>query len=249
MDKTKFAVRHAWDNAFWITFVATSWLAVAMGFMSPIQERFAGKAPYEAPAILVAHVFIYFGWMVLLTLQVLLINRNRTDWHRRVGLAGIALAVLVVATGLGAEIYSQRFWAQTDPENVRFFTFPLFVLIAFATCAFQAIRARQDSPAHKRWMFLATSSIMAGPYQRWWGPTIDTFTGTGPFNTWVHLYTGMNVLLVIAAQYDRTTRGSVHRVFRIGIPLFLLGEVAAIGIWYSDWWPGLVRAILNIPAP
>lgn len=248
LDNARFAVRHKWDNAFWIAYVATSWLAVAMGFMAPIQERFTGKAPYEAPAILVAHVFVYFGWMVLLTLQVLLINRHRPVLHRMVGLAGVALAVLVVSTGLGAEIYSQRYWAQTDPENVRFFTFPLFVLIAFASCAYLAIRARHDSPAHKRWMFMATSAIMGGPYQRWWGSTIDAYTGTGPFNSWAHLYTGMNVLLVIAASYDRVTRGSVHGVFRVGIPLLLLGEIAAIAIWYSNWWPDLVRASLSIPA-
>jgi hypothetical protein len=249
LDKTGFAVRHTWDNAFWLLYVATSWLAVAMGFMAPIQERFTGKAPYEAPAILVAHVFVYFGWLVLLTLQVLLINRQRPDWHRMIGLAGAGLAVLVVATGLGAEIFSQRFWAQSDPENVRFFTFPLFVLIAFAVCAFLALRARRNAPAHKRWMFLATSAIMGGPYQRWWGATIDAFTGTGPFNTWAHLYTGMNVLMALAALYDRMTRGSLHPVFRVGIPLLLLGELVAVGIWYSNWWPDLVRAALGIPAP
>lgn len=249
MDTAKFAARHRWDNAFWLAFLATSWLAIAMGFSPPIAQRFAGKAPYVAPPILVAHVFVYFGWMVLLTLQALLINRRRIDWHRTVGMAGAVLAVLVFATGLGAEVYSQRFWAQTDPENVRFFTFPLYVLIAFGICAVLAIRARKEPPTHKRLMFLATSAIMGGPYQRWWGPAIDTVTGKGPFNSWAHLYVGMNVLLLAGAGYDFATRGSMHRVFRIGIPLLVGGQIGAIFIWYSDWWPPLVRAVLGIPAP
>lgn len=249
MEKSSFAARHSLDNGFWLVFVATSWLAVAMGFWAPVAERYAGKAPYVAPLILVVHVFVYFAWLVLLSLQVLLINRGRTDWHRKTGIAGMALAVLVVATGLGAEIYSQRFWAQTDPENVRFFTFPLYVLIVFAICTLLAFRARRVPATHKRLIYFATAAIMGGPYQRWWGPAIDSFTGTGPFNSWAHLFTGMNVLLLVAAGYDHLTRTAVHAVFRIGIPVAVAGQVVMILIWYSAWWPGLARSALAIPTP
>lgn len=249
MGQRAFAARHAWDNAFWLGYVATSWLAVTMGFWSPVSERMAGKAPYAAPPILVAHVFVYIGWMGLLTLQVLLVNRGRVDWHRKIGMAGMALAILVVLTGLDAEIFSQRFWARTDPENVRFLTFPVYVVLSFSICALLAYRARRVPAAHKRLIFLATAMIMGGPYQRWWGHAIDSFTGKGPFNSWAHLYTGTNVLMLVAAGYDRVTRGTVHPVFRFGIPLVLLGQVLAIATWYSDWWPLFVRHILDIPAP
>ncbi|PKB14657.1 hypothetical protein B0I00_2255 [Novosphingobium kunmingense] len=249
MEATGFASRHRWDSAFWLLFAATSWLAVAMGFSEPVRQRFAGEAPYVAPPILVAHVFVYFGWLVLLSLQVSLIARRRPDLHGIVGVAGAMLAVLVVITGFGAEVYSQRFWAQTDPENVRFFTFPLYVLIAFAICAALAIRARADSPSHKRLMFMATTAIMGGPYQRWWGGGLDAVTGTGPFNTWVHYYFAVNLLLAIAALYDRVTRGAVHRVLRIGIPLLVAGQVVAVAVWYSDWWPPFTRAALGIATP
>lgn len=249
MEKTGFASRHRWDTAFWLLFAATSWLAVFMGFLEPVRQRYAGQAPYAAPTILVAHVFVYVGWLVLLTLQVSLIARSRADLHRLVGVAGALLAVLVVATGFAAEVYSQRFWARTDPENVRFFTFPVYVLIAFAVCAALAIRARGESPAHKRLMFMATAAIMGGPYQRWWGAGLDAVSGKGPFNTWFHYYFAFNLLLAIAALYDLLTRGTVHRVLRIGIPLLVAGQVAAVAVWYSAWWPPFVRGALSIPAP
>lgn len=249
MDKTGFAARHRWDNAFWLGFVAISWLAATMGFWSPVMDRYAGKAPYVAPTILVAHVFVYVGWLVLLTLQASLVNRRKIEWHRNVGIAGMGLAILVVATGTGAEIYSQRFWAQSDPENVRFFTFPIFVLIVFAICAALAFRARRVSAAHKRLIYLATTAIMSGPYQRWWGGAIDSLTGTGPFNTWAHYYTGINVFLLVGAGYDLATRGKVHRVFRIAIPLLVAAQIIAVAIWYSTWWPPLARTALGIAAP
>lgn len=249
MEKAGFAARHRWDTRFWVLFVATSWLAVAMGFFEPVAQRYAGEAPYAAPPILQLHVFVYFGWLVLLTLQVGLVARGRTDLHRRVGIAGALLAVLVVATGFGAEVYSQRFWARTDPENVRFFTFPLYTVIVFGICAAFAIASRSNPPAHKRLMFMATTAIMGGPYQRWWGDGLDALTGTGPFNTWVHFYFAINLLVGLAALYDVVTRGTVHRVFKIGSPLLFAAQIAATMIWYSDWWPPFVRAALSIPAP
>ena len=248
MEKTGFAARHKWDDAFWIAFVVTSWLAVAMGFVPPVMERYAGQAPYVAPPILVAHVFVYAAWLVMLSVQVALINRHRVEWHRRIGIGGMVLSVLVVATGLGAEIYSQRFWAQTDPENVRFFTFPLYVLIAFGVCTALAYRARRMPATHKRLIYLGAAAIMSGPYQRWWGDGIDRLTGTGPFNTWAHLFTGMNVLMLASAGYDLATRGKLHPVLRIAIPILVVGQIAAVLIWYSDWWPPLVRSALGIAA-
>jgi hypothetical protein len=241
-------MRHPWDNRFWLLFLATSWLAIAMGFWHPIEMRFAGQADYEAPLVLVVHVWTYFGWMVLLTSQALLIHQGRTDLHRTLGVAGAALAFFVAATGLGAEIFSQRFWARQDPENVRFFTFPLYVVIAFSVCALLAIRSRYDSPAHKRLMLLATCAVLGGPYQRWWGAAIDRMTGSGAFNTWAHHYVGMDVLLAVAAGYDFATRGSLHRVYRIGIPLLIGGQIVANLVWHSHWWPPLVRQLLGIPA-
>lgn len=247
MEKVSFTARHPWDGRFWLIFLATSWLAIAEGFWGPITRRFTGHSEYDAPLILVLHVWVYFGWMVLLTVQTQLVSRARVDLHRLVGLAGAALAAMVAASGLFAEVFSQRFYARTDPENVRFFTFPLYVVIAFAICAFLAIRARGNPPAHKRLMLMATIAVMGGPYQRWWGKTIDQVTGSGAFNTWAHLYVGMDVLLIAAALYDSATRGSVHRVYRIGIPLLVAGQIAANLIWHSHWWPPLVRQVLGIP--
>jgi hypothetical protein len=242
-----FAVRHRWDSRFWAVFLATSWLAIAIGFWHPIEQRFFGSPDYAAPPVLVLHVWTYFGWMMLLTIQAILIGQGQVGVHRKIGLAGAVLAVAVVGTGLGAEIFSQRFWARTDPGNVRFFTFPLYVLLAFAICAFLAIRARRNPPVHKRLILMATIAVMGGPYMRWWGATIDRFTGAGPFNTWAHHYVGMDVLLIAAALYDRATRGTVHPVYRAAIPLLLAGQVAANLIWHSDWWPPLVRHALGIP--
>jgi FtsH-binding integral membrane protein len=246
MAKGTFAARHPWDNRFWLVFLATSWLAIAIGFWNPIAQRFFGQPDYDAPWALVIHVWTVFGWMVLLTIQALLVNQRRIDWHRKLGMAGALLAPFVAISGYLAEVFSQRYWALQDPENVRFFTFPIYTLIVFSVCALLAILTRRDPAAHKRLIFLATSAVMGGPYQRWWGGSIDSLTGTGPFNTWAHYYAGLVVLFVAAVIYDLATRGDLHRVFRIGIPVLLAGQVLANLVWHSHWWPPLVRRLLDI---
>jgi hypothetical protein len=246
MAKVTFAARHPWDSWFWALFVASSWLVVVLGFWPPVSQRFSGQADYEAPLILVLHVFVYTGWMVLLTLQPALVAIRRVDWHRRIGLAGIALAVLVPVTGIAAEVFSQRFYAQRDPDNVRFFIIPLMMAVGFAIFAALAIAARRDPPTHKRAMFLATAFIVTGPYARTWGAFLEQAVGAGPLGTAAHWLTGLNVMLAGLVIYDLLTRGAVYPFVRRSLIAIMPMQVFVIWAWYSDWWPVLARAAMGI---
>jgi hypothetical protein len=246
MDNANFSVRHRWDSRFWALFVASSWLVVLIGFWPPVSQRLAGHADYAAPPILQLHVFVYTGWMLLLTVQPALVALRRVDWHRRVGLAGIALAVLVPITGIVAEVYSQRFYAARDPENVRFFIIPVMMAVGFAIFAALAILARRVPATHKRAMFLATAFIVTGPYARSWGSALEGMVGPGPLGSALHWLTGLNVMLAGLVIYDLVTRRAVHPLVRRALMAIIPMQFAVIWTWYSDWWPPLVRQVLAI---
>ena len=243
-----FAARHSWDSWFWALFIATSWLAVLIGFAPPVEARFTGKADYAAPPILVLHVFVYTGWMVLLTLQAALVAGRRVDWHRQLGMLGIGLAILVPVTGMASEVISQRFYAATDPENVRFFVIPVMMAAGFTVFAALAIAGRRDPAFHKRAMYLATAFIVTGPYARTWGEALEGLVGSGPLGSAAHWLTGLNLMLAALVGYDLVTRGLVHPLVRRALIWIMPLQVAVIWIWYSDWWPGLVRGLLGIAA-
>ena len=247
MQPSPFAVRHPGDRWFWIVFLATCWFAIAMGFYPPIKLRFTGHADYPPPWILIVHVWSYFGWIALLTLQVALVESKRTAIHRKLGVLGAVLAVFVTVSGVSAEVFSQRFYAAQDPENIRFFMIPVAATIMFAAMAFPALVKRRDTPTHKRLIYLATTAVVAGPYARWWGHSIEQVMGTGFWGTIAKYYTGMELMLLAAVLYDLLTRGSVHRVFRWGVPFLLLVQVAGSAVWHSDWWPPAGRQLLGIP--
>ncbi|MEY4237583.1 MAG: hypothetical protein RL339_184 [Pseudomonadota bacterium] len=246
MDRVAFAARHKWDSRFWLIFLITSWIAIAMGFGHPIRLRFTGQADYEAPAILVLHVWSYFGWMTLLSVQATLVGRDRIALHRKLGIAGMFLAIAVTASGLFAEVFSQRFYAAQDPENIRFFMVPLYATIVFGLFALLAFLKRRDPASHKRLIFLATAAAVNAGYSRWWGRWLGEQFGDGFWGIWIHYYTGMELMLAAAVIYDLVTRGTVHKVLRWGAPLAIALQLAGSYTWHSDWWPPLGRELLNL---
>jgi len=248
MASKPFVARHPWDSWFWALFIATSWLVVLIGFAPPVEARFTGKADYAAPPILVLHVFVYTGWMVLLTVQATLVAWRWVDWHCQLGLLGAGLAVLVPITGIVAEVFSQRFYAASEPENVRFFIIPLMMALGFAIFAAIAIIGRRVPALHKRAIYLATAFIVTGPYARTWGGALEGMAGTGPLGTAAHWLTGLNVMLAGLVVYDLLTRGLVHPLVKRALLGIIPMQFAVLWIWYSDWWPQLVRAVLGIAA-
>lgn len=248
MEKVSFAARHPWDSRFWAVFLATSWFAIYMGFKAPITMRFTGHADYAAPPQLVLHVWSYFGWMTLLTLQATLVGRRKLDWHRKLGIIGAILAVCVTVSGVWAETYSQRFYAPQDPENIRFFMVPVYATVVFGGFILLAFLRRRDPASHKRLILLGTSAVVAGPYARWWGSSILKVTGDSVFGIVAKYYTGMELILLGAVFYDLATRGTVHKVYRWGVPVIIALQFTASFVWHSDWWPPLGRELLGLAA-
>ncbi len=246
MDKVPFAARHKWDSRFWFVFLATTWFAIAMGFWIPIKLRFTGHADYPPPWILVIHVWSYFGWIALLTLQTFLVGTGRTSVHRKLGILGAIIAVFVSFSGLFAEVYSQRFYAPQDPENIRFFMVPVYASVVFGSFVLLAFIKRRDPASHKRLILLGTSAVVAGPYARWWGHSIETVTGHGVMGTVVKYYTGMELILAAAVIYDLMTRGQVHKVYRWGVPVIIALQLVGSLVWHSDWWPPVGRDLLGL---
>jgi len=84
-----FARRHRADTAFWWLFALSAWMVVGLGFAAQIRLRFSGHADYPAPAVLVVHVWAFFGWITLLVMQVALASRGRLQMHRALGPLGL----------------------------------------------------------------------------------------------------------------------------------------------------------------
>lgn len=241
-----FALRYRFDSIFWPIFVILAWSLVFIGFQGQIRLRFTGAADYEAPLALIVHVYSFFGWFTLLTLQLVLSRMKRVDLHRLTGWGALLLIPAMAWSAIAAEIYGQRFYFPEHPEVVRFFPIPVFSMIAFVLAAGAAVWLRKRRATHMRLIYLATSIILVATFFRWWGDAISTALPESFWTKWAANFIGANLLFVAGAAYDLLTRGRIHPVFLIAAPVLIAGQLAAVGIGESDWWPAVGRSLLGL---
>lgn len=234
------------ERLFFLSFLALCWLGVGMGFVPAVADRLQGRADYRAPLILHVHAAAFVGWLVLLTVQTLLVSARRASTHRTLGQLGFGLVPLMVLSGILAERYSQRFYADRDPENLRFFIIPVFYTAAFAALGGAALTQRRNPAAHKRLILLATTVIVGAAYARWWGDALAAAVGAGFWGKILETFTATNLLLLLALAYDAFGAGRVHTVYRIAMPAILAGELLVSFIYHLGGWPALARRLVGL---
>jgi hypothetical protein len=246
MSSAGFAAWHKGDRGFAFAFALVAWIAVLVGFYPAVSGRWRGEADYAAPLILQIHVFAFVAWLCLLTTQVYLIRTKRPGWHRTLGVAGAILIPVLVVTGIGAEVFSQRFYSPQYPENLRFFIFPLTTMLSFVAAASAAVWFRNDARTHKRLMMVATALILVAAFNRMWGNAIYDVMGDEYLGTLVRNVIGPDLIIAALVGYDLLTRRRIHSALAVAAPLIVLAQLAAAAIYHSDWWPGVVRTLVAI---
>jgi hypothetical protein len=154
------------------------------------------------PAILHVHGMVMTSWFVLLIVQTALVARGRTDVHRRLGIAGGAIAVMVVVLTVIAAIIGLRVprgLVAIDPTMV---LVSLGSMVQFGAFVSVALLYRRHPDAHKRLMFIATAVLLTAAVGRLiGGPSVLAATA-------VYVVSDAPVIAMII--YDFVTRGRVH---------------------------------------
>lgn len=96
-----------------------------------------------------AHGLVMFAWVGLFFAQVFLVARHRVDLHRRPGIFGVALALLIVIIGTYTSIVAARLGGNHLPPGmpaIPFLSASLLLLFAFIVLAGTglAMRRRPD---------------------------------------------------------------------------------------------------------
>lgn len=245
MSAKPFAAVHQWDRNFFAGFLAICWLGVIMGFYPASMARLAGKAAYSAPLLLHVHALSFVLWLMLLTTQIGLVRHRYTALHKKLGLASVLLIPVMVVSAVLSEFNTQRFNFDNPPNSQQFFIIPLAYMLAFAILATCAILRRSDPPTHKRLILLATTSIVSAAYSRWIGEWLTATFGDDYWGTVVNTYTGGNAIIVLAIAYDWATRGQIHWVYKIAVPMLIIGELVAVYIYHSPAWLPIARTIIG----
>jgi len=110
------------------------------------------------------HVLTFSSWILLFFTQTVLVASQRTDLHRRLGVAGAIIAGLMIAVTIviSFEIVRQgrAVLTMSALEAFIFYTIPHIDIILFTVFVTVGILFRGKPESHKRLMFLATIALL-----------------------------------------------------------------------------------------
>lgn len=245
MGRISFAQRHRFDSWFWAVILLVSFILILIAFEPPVRARVEGLSPPASWALII-HVWSFSAWLVLLGLQAFLVSRRRIRWHRMLGRAMLPLAAVMVWSGTMAQVEGDLLRIDERPELLSFMIIPLSYIAIFAVLVVAAWIARRRPAAHKRLLLLATGSLMSGVFIRALGPILFPLLPPSPLTEFSINYGGTILFIVAGVGYDLATRGKVHRVYLVAVPIMLTAMVAVLLSTRTEWLPEVTRQLLTL---
>lgn len=192
--------------------------------------------PTALSTLLIVHGSVMTAWFVLVPVQSLLAETRRLRWHRPLGWAGVAVAVLVVVSsppvivrsvpnGLASGLpgFAVSFIFMTGMLRVGFFV----AMIAMA------IWYRRQRAVHTRALVMASLSNFAPATSR-----IATMVG---MNVVVMAFLYLIPFGIALVAYDRRTLRRVHPMTTTGLVSLLLILLVPIALLFAGVSPLIVE--------
>jgi len=219
------------DRVFFTGMAIAAAASVFLGFARSfyLKPYFAASAPPLTP-LLITHGLIFTSWIVLFVAQTVLVATHRTSVHRRLGWAGVALAVLMVVVGTLTGIVRAKV-ADTPATlpKLAFLTVPLGDMFVFSCLVAAAVYYRRRLDYHKRLMMIATLAVLPAAFGRWpfaFAQRQDLLVTFGL----------ADFAVVIVIMYDLATRGRPHVATVLGGLLLVASHPLRMIIGVSQPW-------------
>jgi hypothetical protein len=219
------------------TGMAIAMLATATaGFMPSLVHTAGRRAPLSPLAA--AHGIMFFGWLLLFLVQSRLVATRNVVIHRRLGVAAVFLAALMVPlTYITTAAMVRRSFElsgdlkiEHDPlyESI----FPFGDIAIFAVLVIAAVAYRRRPEIHKRLMLFANIILMPAPLAHLIGHTPWLAALPGAI-----IAVPISMFLIAAVARDYLLLGRVHPLTScLALFLFLSGPLRAGLIGPSAAW-------------
>ena len=225
------------------------WFYIGMSIALVITV-FAGFAPtyYLRPYFTAAplmpllhlHGFVFTSWLVLFVTQTTLVAAHRTDIHRRLGVAGGVIAVLMVLLGVTTGLIRANQGATPLPSvsPLSFLVVPLGDMLVFAILVGAGFYYRRRADVHKRLMLLATVSILAAAIARL--PFAIMQAGPPAF------FGLTDVFVVACVFYDLITLRRIHRATALAGLLIVASQPLRLMLGGTHAWITFAGWLVNL---
>jgi cytochrome bd-type quinol oxidase subunit 2 len=196
-------------------------------YLSPMLEGAS-----RPPLLVHLHAAAFSSWLLLFLVQSCLVEAGRVRLHRTLGVAGVLLVPLMIASGCQVALTSTAgFVADGAGDAARaFLLVPLTDLVIFAGLVAFGLAYRRRPQIHRRLMLLATAALLPPAIAR-------AFIPLGVMSTWPSTFAA-DLFLVAAIGRDLWLDRRVHPAHRWAaawiLAVHILRELSAdSAVWLS----------------
>jgi len=178
------------------------------------------------------HGLVMTLWFGTLLAQVLLVRTGHVRIHRKLGVAGVGIAALVLIVGTAVAIVSVREGRSPGPPPLIFLAIPLGDMLVFATLVTLGVAYRKRADFHKRYMLVASLGILTAAIAR-----VQFLQAGG-----LPLFFGITDLIIIGVVLtDTIGRRRLHPAFLVGLVVVIGSQVARFLIAGTPAWQQFAR--------
>ena len=227
---------HTDRYAYIVAALACAMIAVTGFARSYYLNALFGRPPL--PALLHLHGIIMSSWCVLFLVQSYLVATRRVSVHRRLGIIGAALAMLVVSVGIYAtvEATGREVGNHVVGQFHYLFGLNLVNLLLFTMFVISALTLRSRPEFHKRLMLLATLSLLAPAVAR----ITLLFTHDMMAQFWA-----FDVCILAFVAIDTVRYRHLHLTFGCGATLLIGSFHLTVMALQAKWWLPFVARIFS----
>jgi hypothetical protein len=190
------------------------------------------------PVLLHVHGAIMTLWCILFVTQTYLVAAHRVDLHRRLGVFGVALAILIVGIGTYATLVAAA--SEVHRHIIGRFHFllgfNLVNLLLFATLVGAGVLLRRRPEFHKRLMLLAMVSLL--------GPAIARITLLFTHSGMVQMM-AFDFCIAICVIVDTIRHRRLHPAFGWGGLLVVVSLHLTFAAVQTKAWLNLVPRLFS----
>lgn len=245
---------HPWDRNFFLVMIGFAWIAVLSGFINDIIKLNA-EGRLHFPFVVHIHAVIFFGWLLLFTLQVLLIRSGNFQLHKKLGIAGAVLAVFVFTLGVLTALITENVKFGTKYSDPAFVSVMLGDMLVFAVLATVGISFRKNPATHKRLLLIATLILTDAGFGRGISIWLSSFLGKPywqysnfedafwPFT--VRQLSCPFTLIFMVGVYDFITRKRLHHSYLWALLFALSIDLTAGWLYFNNEWLKIATKLIG----
>ena len=231
------------ESAFFVTMSAVMAVIVFVGFARSLYLPFLLPPDplASSDAVYLIHGVIASAWIALFVIQPNLVRAGQIKRHRRYGWIGVGVAGMVVISGLGVSVAAAaRLPGDPLPTMpLGFLGVILFGLLLFGVLVGCAVGYRQNGPAHKRLMYLATINLLQAAIVR---IPVAWIMQSGPMTSF-WLAAGLIVPLLV---WDLASTQAIHRATLCGGLAIVASIPVRVWITSTPQWASIAERVVQV---